>query len=63
MENYVSRNGLISFFKSGFRTGHSTATTVARVSDYIRLNMELNQPTILDLLDFSKDFDSVCHAM
>jgi hypothetical protein len=63
MVNYVGRNGLISSFQSGFGPGHSTATAVARVSDDIRLNMELNQPTILVLLDFSKAFDSVCHGL
>jgi hypothetical protein len=60
---YVSRNGLISSFQSGFRPGHSTATAIASVSDDIRLNMESNQPTILVLLDFSKAFDSVCHEL
>jgi hypothetical protein len=63
MVNYVSRNGLISSFQSGFRPGHNTATAIARVSDDIRLNMESNQPTILVLLDFSKAFDSVCHGL
>jgi hypothetical protein len=57
--NYVSQNGLISSFQSGFRTGYSTATAIVRVSDDIRLNMESNQPTILVLLDFLKAFDSV----
>jgi hypothetical protein len=61
MVNYVSRNGLISSFQSGFRPGNSMATVIARVSDDICLNMELNQPTILVLVDFSKAFDRVCH--
>jgi hypothetical protein len=61
--NYVSQNGLISSFQSGYRPGHSTVTAIARVSDDIRLNMEANQPTILVLLDFSKAFDSVCHGL
>jgi hypothetical protein len=38
-------------------------TVLVRVSDDIRFNLELNQPTILVLLDFSKAFDSVCHGM
>jgi hypothetical protein len=42
MVNYVSHNGLISSFQSGFRSGHSTATGIARVFDDIRLNMESN---------------------
>jgi hypothetical protein len=63
MVNYISRNGLISSFQSGFRPVHSTATAIARVSDDIRFNMESNQPTILVLLDFSNAFDSVCHGL
>jgi hypothetical protein len=62
MVNYVSRNGVISLFQSGFRLGHSTETAIARVFDDVRLNMESNQPTIFVLLDFSKAFDSVCHG-
>jgi hypothetical protein len=46
-----------------FSLFHSTATTIARVSDEIRLNMESNQPKILVLLDFSKAFASVCHGL
>jgi hypothetical protein len=38
-------------------------TALVRVSDDIRLNLELNQPKILVLLDFSKAFDSVCHGL
>jgi hypothetical protein len=63
MVNYFGRNGLISSFQSGLRPVHSTTTGIARVSDDIRLNMESNQPTILDLLDFSKPFDSVCNGL
>jgi hypothetical protein len=36
---------------------------VLGVSDDIRLNMKSNQPTILELLDFLKAFDSVCHGL
>jgi hypothetical protein len=60
MVNHLGHNGLISSFQSGYRPGHSTASAIARVSDDIPLNMELNQPLVLVLLDFSKAFDSVC---
>jgi hypothetical protein len=38
-------------------------TAFVKFSDDIRLNLELNQPMILVLLDFSKAFDSVCHGL
>jgi hypothetical protein len=42
MADYVTRHNLISPFQSGFRTGYSTMTAFLRVSDDIRLNLELN---------------------
>jgi hypothetical protein len=59
MVNYVGRNGLISSFQYGLGPGHSKATTIARFSDDIRLNMESNQPTILVLLAFQRPL-TVC---
>jgi hypothetical protein len=61
--NYVSPNGLISSFQSGFRPGSSMVTAIARVSDNICRNMELNQLMILVLLDFSKAFVSVYRGL
>jgi hypothetical protein len=62
MADYVTHKNLISPFQSGFRPGNSTMTALVRVADEMSLNLELNQPTILVLLDFSKAFDSVCHG-
>jgi hypothetical protein len=63
MTDYVNRNNPISPFQSGFRPGHSAMIALVGVSVDICLNLELNQPTILLLLDFSKGFDSVCHGL
>jgi hypothetical protein len=38
-------------------------TDLVRVLDDIRLNLELNQLTIVVLLDYSKTFDNVCHEL
>jgi hypothetical protein len=38
-------------------------TSLVKVSDDIRLNLESNQPMIFVSFDFSKVFDSVCHEM
>jgi hypothetical protein len=51
----------ILFRRLSLLTAHSTMHALVRVSDDINLNLELNQPTFLVLLDFSKGFDSVCH--
>jgi hypothetical protein len=59
----VTRNNFTTPFQSGFQPGHSTMTDFVRVSDDIRLSWELNQSTILVLLDFIKAFDSVCHGL
>jgi hypothetical protein len=50
MADFVTRTP----FQSIFIPGHSTMTALVRVFDDIRLNLKLNWPTILVLLDFSK---------
>jgi hypothetical protein len=61
MADYVTRNNFIPPIQSGFRPGHSTMAAFVRVSNDIRLYLEMNQPTILVLLEFFKAFDSVCY--
>jgi hypothetical protein len=54
MTDYITRNDLISTFQTGIRPSHSTMTALVRVSDDIRINLELNQLTILVMFDLSK---------
>jgi hypothetical protein len=49
MSDYVAHNNLISSFQSGFQPSHSTMSAFVRFFDGIRLNLELNQSTILVL--------------
>ena len=48
--------------QAGFRIGHSTQTCLHKLTDDIRLGMDKKLVTLLLLFDFSKAFDSVCHA-
>jgi hypothetical protein len=58
MASYVSCNSLISLFQSNFPPDYRTMIAFLGVCEDSRLNLELNNPTILVLLDFSKAFNS-----
>lgn len=49
-------------FQSGYRKSHSTQTALLKLTDDIREGMDQQHVTLLLLFDFSKAFDSVCHA-
>lgn len=59
---FIDSNRLLNPFQSGFRTGHSTQTALLKLTDDIRLGKDKRLLTALILFDFSKAFDSVCHA-
>lgn len=63
MREYLSENGLISEYQSGYRQGHSCSTAVLKVMEDIRPFFDRGDLTILTLLDFSKAFDTVCHKI
>jgi len=58
---YVESEGLMDALQTGFRAGHSTQTTLLKLTDDIRQGMDRRLVTALLLFDFSKAFDSVCH--
>ena len=60
---FVSANGLLSEFQSGFRCAHSTQTAVLKITNDIRSNIDRKMATLLILLDFSKAFDTVDHNL
>lgn len=55
---HVVNNKLLNPFQSAFRPGHSTITSLIRVTDDIRLAMDGGQLTIIVFLDFSNAFNS-----
>lgn len=63
MTRFVTTNGLIGEYQSGFRQGHSTASALICVSDDMRLAMDRRQATLLVLVDMSKAFDCIYHPI
>jgi len=61
--SFIESKGLLSSFQSGFRKGHSTTTTLAKVLDDISMNIDRGDVTLLVLVDFSKAFGSVPHLL
>jgi len=60
---FVSDNGLISPFQSGFKKGHSCSTALVRIMEDVRSMFDSDMIILLCLLDFSKAFDEVIHEL
>ena len=60
---YLDDNNLLSKAQNGFRTGHSTTATIAKVTDKIISDTDMNQLTYAIYIDFSKAFDTIDHAI
>ena len=58
----MSGNHLFSSSQHGFRSGFSTETALATVSDHILSATDRQELTLLCLLDLSKCFDVIDHA-
>ena len=56
---FLSKNNLLNPLQSGFRPGHSTITSLVKITDDIRMGMDIQQVTVLVLLDFSNAFGTV----
>jgi hypothetical protein len=59
LTSFLNRNDLMNPFQSGFRSGHSTATALVKITDDIRAGMDDRKVTVLTLLDFSNAFNTV----
>ena len=58
---YLEDNNILNSNQGGFRPGHSTISTVARLADIITQNTDMNQATIVTYVDLSKAFDTINH--
>lgn len=61
INNHITLNNLLSEKQSGFRSSHSTTTSLLKITDDIRLELDKNHISVLLFLDFTKAFDTVNH--
>ena len=57
--DFIDDQKLLSCNISGFRKGHSTASTLLNIRDDITMAMKRGEITLLVLADFSKAFDTI----
>lgn len=60
---YLEENAFLSQYQSGFRGHHSTTTLMIHMTDKIRRSIDHKHPGVLAVLDLSKAFDSIDHAI
>ena len=63
ISSYLDSYSLLDPFQSGFRKHCGTTTALVKVVDDLKLSMTANQFSVLVLLDFSKAFDTIDHAI
>jgi len=61
--SFLTENNILNPCQSGFRSGHSTTTTLLDVSDCILNNMNQGKITGALFLDLKKAFDTVNHSL
>jgi hypothetical protein len=63
MIRFIDENRLLSRYQSGFRSGHSTATALLKITNEIDHDCDRRLVTLLLLLEFSNAFDIVRHSL
>ena len=59
--SHLNSHNLISEFQSAYRSGHSTETGLMKVTNDLLTAMDTGKVSVLTLLDFSAEFDTVDH--
>ncbi len=60
---FLAQNNLLDNKQSGFKSGHSTETTLLSVTEALRLARAASKSSVLILLDLSAAFDTVNHQI
>lgn len=60
---FFSENFLIPVHQSGFRSAHSTSTSLLNICDDVFRALDKKRATVLIALDFSKAFDTIDHDL
>jgi retron-type reverse transcriptase len=63
MIQFIDENWLLSPCQYGFRSGHSMATALLKITNDIQRDCDRRLVTFLLLLDFSKVFANVRHSL
>jgi hypothetical protein len=61
--NYLTEFHLLDPFQSGFKSRHSTATALLKITNDIYNAINQGEITLLTLLDYSKAFDTIHHNL
>ena len=60
---FLTREGILTKFQGGFRSGHSTTSTLAEFTDDIKRELNVANNTIAAFIDLRKAFDTVDHSV
>ena len=63
VSSYLSSHNLCNSFQSVYRPGNSTETALLKVVNDLFLSLEKGNISVLALLDFSSEFDTIDHTI
>ena len=63
VSSYLSSHNLCNTCQSAYRHGHSTETTLLKVVNDLFLSLNKGNISVLALLDFSSEFDTIHHSI